>query len=186
MGKQTKRQKAKKAKETAKVDAPMPAILCCLPHCEDPGEKLECGHPLCGTDFLKLTRYVSQLKQFTITCPMCRKWALLNEKTVIEMMEKLPFKSAVFKCGCVEKGCGRSFTGTLKPCKSHGSYNCGVCVDRKASRLTITDLADSESESEERDPMNDIVIPPQQVNRFISEFTEALNSGSASFEFNVV
>ena len=80
MGKQTKRQRAKKAKAAA-ADAPMPANLC-LPHCEEPGDKLECGM--------------------------------------------------------------------------------------------------------ERDPKDDILIPPEQVNRFISELTEGLNSGSASFEFIVV
>ena len=67
-------------------------------------------------------------------------------------MEKLPFKSAVFKCGCVTQGCERSFTGTLNPCKSHGTYNCGVCVDRKASRLTITDLVNSDESESDNEP----------------------------------
>ena len=154
MGKQTKRQRAKKAQEAATVDAPMPeATLCCLPHCGEPGEKLECGHPLCEMDFLKLARYVSQLKQFAITCPMCRKWGLLDEKLVVEAMGHLPFKSAVFKCGCVEKDCERSFTGVLKPCKSHGNHTCGVCVGKKASTLNMIDSQDSESsDSESSEP----------------------------------
>ena len=151
MGKQTKRQEAKKAKEPA-VDAPTPATLCCLPHCEEPGEKLECGHLLCGMDFLKLSRFVSQLKKFTISCPMCRKWILLHEKQVTDAMDHLPFKSAVFKCGCVEKGCTRTFTGTLKACKSHGEYSCGVC----GSSLTVQSCNDSESEDLEAEP-----TPPQ-------------------------
>ena len=158
MGKQTKRQKAKKARD-AVPECPDPETpnLCCLPHCEEAGEKLECGHSLCGVDFLKLTRYVSQLKQFTITCPMCRKWGLLKEDLVKKAMDQhLPFKSAVFKCGCVEKDCKRSFTGVLKPCKSHSSYVCGVCVDRKASRLTMTDLENSEESESDDEPWWDI------------------------------
>ena len=154
MGKQTNRQKAKKATalpvDPPAVNAPMPeTTLCCLPHCEEPGEKLECGHPLCGMDFLKLARYVSQLKKFTVTCPMCRKWGLLDEKLVVQAMGQLPFKSAVFKCGCVEKDCERSFTGVLKPCKSHGNHICGVCVARKAVKLTMIDSEHSESSDSE-------------------------------------
>ena len=80
MGKQTRRQKAKKTivdagSELLASAAPsLPdANLCCLPHCEEPGEKLTCAHLFCGMDMLKLTRYVAQLKEFRITCPMCRK-----------------------------------------------------------------------------------------------------------------
>ena len=151
MGKQTQRQKAKKAKEPAIVDAPMPAILCCLPHCEEPGENLECGHPLCGTDFLKLTRYVSQVEEFRLTCPLCRKVCNVDPRTLMDLMvNHLEFKCAVFKCGCVKPGCTRSFSGTLRPCKSHKSYTCKVCKGDDRSRLKLSNLAeDSDDEPDQ-------------------------------------
>ena len=153
MGKQTQRQKAKKAQAAAAAEAPSPTTLCCLPYCDEAGENLECGHPLCGMDFLKLTRFVSQLKKFTITCPMCRKWMLLNDKQVTEAMNKhLPFKSAVFSCGCVEKGCTRSFTASLKACKRHKKHSCEVC----GSTMTVQACDDSESDSE-----NNLEVDPE-------------------------
>jgi hypothetical protein len=150
MGKQTKRQKAK-AKEPV-VDAPMPeTTLCCLPHCEEPGKKLECNHLLCGMDFLKLTRYVSQVEEFRLTCPLCRRVCNVDPRTLMDLIDNhLEFKCAVFKCGCVKPGCSRSFSGTIRPCKSHKSYTCKVCKGDDRSRLKLSNLAeDSDDEPDQ-------------------------------------
>ena len=115
--------------------------LCCLPHCEEPGKKLECGHSLCGMDVLKLTRFVGQLQQVTITCPMCRKLCIHQRDCLMDIMEKnLSFKCAIFKCGCVTQGCNRSYTTALRPCKSHNKYTCDVCRGDKASTLETHEL----------------------------------------------
>ena len=144
MGKQTNRQKAKMARD---VVPECPDHLCCLPHCEERGVKLECGHLLCGMDLLKLTRFVGQLQQFTITCPMCRKLCIHNRDCLMDIMEKnLSFRCATFKCGCVTPGCNRSYTATLRPCKSHGKYTCDVCRGDKASTLETRELGNDAEE----------------------------------------
>lgn len=148
MGKQTKRQKAKKARD-AVPECPDPETpnLCCLPHCEEPGEKLECGHALCGMDMLKLTRFVGQLQQFTITCPMCRKFCIHNRDCLMDVMEKnLSFRCATFKCGCITPGCDRSYLAVIRPCKSHGKYNCDVCRGDNASTLETRELGNDAEE----------------------------------------
>ena len=143
MGKQTKRQNAKKAIDAVLGLDPEIPNLCCLPHCEEPGDKLECGHALCGMDTLKLTRYVGQLQKFMITCPMCRKLCIFDRDVLMEVMDKhLEFKCATFKCGCVTEGCQRCYSGTLMPCQSHRNYLCTVCVGTKASNLEIHELDD--------------------------------------------
>ena len=88
MGKQTQRKEAKRAREADSVEAPNTMEEgvadeenpnnCCLPHCGSPGEKLRCGHRLCGQDFLKLTRFIFPVQNFTITCPICRKMDILE------------------------------------------------------------------------------------------------------------
>ena len=145
MGKQTRRQKAKKASQADDiVENPQletPVALCCLPHCEEPGEKLTCAHLLCGMDMLKLTRYVVQLKEFRVTCPMCRKISFVHPSLLMDLMAKhLDFKCAVFKCGCVQKGCNRSYHAIIHPCVKHSGYTCKVCVGRARSSLVILDV----------------------------------------------
>ena len=183
MGKQTKRQNAKKAREADEVvESPVEVrdALCCLPHCEEPGEKLTCAHLLCGMDMLRLTRYVAQLKEFRVTCPMCRKILLVHPSLLMELMaQHLEFKCAVFKCGCVRKECVRSYHAIIHPCAKHASYTCKVCQGRERSMLSILDAEEGPSGDE-------ILIRPEHLNSFISGLSETLNSGSTSFDFNML
>ena len=184
MGKQTKRQNAKKAREADDVIENPAEVredsLCCLPHCGEPGEKLTCDHLLCGMDMLKLTRYVAQLKEFRLTCPMCRKISLVHPNLLMKLMAKhLEFKCASFKCGCVRKLCDRSYHAILHPCAKHASYTCKVCLGRERSMLRILD-------AEERPIGDEILIRPGDLNSFISGLSDTLNAGSTSFDFNML
>ncbi len=171
MGKQTQRQKAKARDAVPEGPDPETPNLCCLPHCEEPGEKLECGHSLCGMDMLKLTRYVSQIKEFRMTCPMCRNVCIIDPSLLMNLMNThLEFKCAIFKCGCVTPGCSRRFTCTIRPCKSHDSYTCNVCKGNKRSMLIISHEDDMDT------PVGDVLVPPQHLDSFIRGLSEALNS----------
>ena len=138
--------KNRKAKPT-EVDASMPDE-CCLPHCGAAGHKLDCGHHLCGTDTLKLSKFVSQVVEFRLSCPMCRKTHIFTKEKFMEIMDAaLPFKAAVFKCGCVIPGCQRVYKVAMIPCRSHGSYTCNLCKDsKKPSALSIEDLDSSDDD----------------------------------------
>ena len=143
--------KSRKAKPT-EVEMSKPDE-CCLPHCGAPGHKLDCGHRLCGSDTLKLTKFVSQVVEFRLSCPMCRKTQIFTKERLMEIMdEALPFRSAVFKCGCVTPGCKRAYTAAMVPCQSHGSYTCKVCKDNKPSTLHIRDLDSDDEPHVERVP----------------------------------
>ena len=125
MGKQTKRHKAE---SSTMPDSSEELPICCLPHCETPGHKLACGHVLCGLDLLKMTQFSTQLSKLLLTCPMCRKMEILDEQIVSKSLNEQPLRSAVFKCACSNKHCDRMIPAFIRPCKSHGQYNCDACV----------------------------------------------------------
>ena len=124
MGRATKRQRA-----SAPADMPIPEPnLCCLPHCEAHGRELDCGHSLCGLDYLKLTNYSDHVDKFISTCPMCRKEQIQPSTTIATLLDEMPFKCAVFKCPCTEPDCMTFCLAALRPCKSHKAYNCDACA----------------------------------------------------------
>ena len=120
------KQKRHKAESSTMPDSS--EHLCCLPHCETPGHKLACGHMLCGLDLLKMTQFSTQLSKLVLTCPMCRKMDFLDYSIVSKSLNEQPLKSAVFKCACSNKHCDRMIPAFIRPCKSHGAYNCDACV----------------------------------------------------------
>ena len=124
MGRQAKRQRA-----SAPADMPIPETkLCCLPHCEAPGRELNCGHSLCGLDYLKLTEYSDQESLFISTCPLCRRRQIQPSSRIATLLDEMPFKCAVFKCTCTEPDCKTFCLAALRPCKSHKTYNCDACA----------------------------------------------------------
>ena len=136
MGKQSKRQRA-----SAHAEVPMvpETTVCCLPHCEERGHKLLCGHALCTMDCLKLTKFSDQIVEMIISCPMCRKLEILDERFVSKLVDELPFKCAVFKCYCSCPDCKSFTTAILRPCRSHGNHLCQVCPGGTGAHLhTIT------------------------------------------------
>ena len=144
MGKHSRRQRAKLRKRTRVQEEPN--ALCCLPHCEEPGEKLICGHALCGFDLLKVARYADFLQEFIISCPICRNESFIEDKLMQTMVDKQPFKCATFKCYCNEPNCSTLAVGFLLPCRSHKSHTCQVCP---GSTLTVATTSEKEPEEEE-------------------------------------
>ena len=149
MGKQTQRKKAKLAREADNVEAPNTidkAVAededanCCIPHCDTPGEKLRCGHRLCGQDFLKLTRYIFSVQKFCITCPICRKMDILEAWDMQKAVSDLPFRCIVVPCACNEPSCEKFAFAFTRPCKSHNNYTCELCrnLERKGPELRIS------------------------------------------------
>ena len=156
MAKQTQRQRAKKANAaTGAVDqshineATIDEATCCLPHCEVPGEKLRCGHCLCGEDFLKLTRFIFPIQKFTIACPMCRKMEILDAWDLQKAVSELPFRCIVVPCACNEPRCDQFAFAFARPCKSHNNYTCEVCkhLGKKGPQLRVS-LKDYDDEGE--------------------------------------
>ena len=141
MGKQTNRQKAKMAKDVV-PECPDPETpnLCCLPHCEEPGEKLLCGHVLCGLDLLKLARYADSLRKFMVICPMCRRILVMEGKVMTSLVDKLPFKCAIFKCYCDMPDCPSTVVGAITPCISHKSHTCNVCTGLSGACFRVKSL----------------------------------------------
>ena len=145
MGKQTKRHKAESSTVAMPDSSELP--ICCLPHCETPGHKLACGHVLCGLDLLKMTQFSSQLNKLVLTCPMCRKMDFLDEQIVSKSLNEQPLRSAVFKCACSNKNCDRMVPAFMRPCKSHGQYNCDACVglgEKGASYMQLNSRDDDD------------------------------------------
>ena len=149
MGKQTQRKKAKLAREANSVEAPNTideAVAededanCCIPHCDTPGEKLRCGHRLCGQDFLKLTRFIFPVEKFSITCPICRKMDILEAWDMQKAVSDLPFRCIVVPCACNEPSCEKFAFAFTRPCKSHNNYTCELCrnLERKGPELRIS------------------------------------------------
>jgi hypothetical protein len=113
---------------------------CCIPHCDTPGEKLRCGHRLCGQDFLKLTRYIFSVQKFCITCPICRKMDILEAWDMQKAVSDLPFRCIVVPCACNEHSCEKFAFAFTRPCKSHNNYTCELCrnLERKGPELRIS------------------------------------------------
>ena len=124
MGRPAKRQRAS---APADMQIPEPK-LCCLPHCEAPGCELDCGHSLCGLDFLKITKYSARAGIFISTCPMCRKEQIQPSSRIATRLDEMPFKCAVFNCPCPNPQCKTFCMAVLRPCKSHKDYNCDACA----------------------------------------------------------
>ena len=155
MAKQRQRQKAKRAREanvvneantdetSADEDDPN---NCCIPHCDTPGEKLRCGHRLCGQDFLKLTRFIFSVQKFCITCPICRKMDILEAWDMQKAVSDLPFRCIVVPCACNEPSCEKFAFAFTRPCKSHNNYTCELCRNLKKKgpelRISLKDYGD--------------------------------------------
>ena len=147
MGKQTQKKNAKRAREANLIDEAPPAEPdednpnnCCIPHCDTPGEKLRCGHRLCGQDFLKLTRFIFSVQKFCITCPICRKMDLLEAWDMQKAVSDLPFRCIVVPCACNEHSCEKFAFAFTRPCKSHNNYACELCrnMERKGPELRVS------------------------------------------------
>ena len=147
MAKQRQRQKAKRAREANIDDEAPPAEPdednpdnCCIPHCDTPGEKLRCGHRLCGQDFLKLTRFIFSVQKFTITCPICRKMDILEAWDMQKAVSDLPFRCIVVPCACNEPSCEKFAFAFTRPCKSLNNYTCELCrnLGTKGPQLRIS------------------------------------------------
>ena len=151
MGKQTQRKKAKMAREAASVnEAPLKideafaededSNNCCLPHCGLPGERLRCGHRLCGQDFLKLTRFIFPVQKFTITCQICRKMDILEGWDMQKAVSNLPFRCIVVPCACKDPSCEKFAFAFTRPCKSHNNYTCELCrnLGKKGPQLRVS------------------------------------------------
>ena len=122
----------KKRQHASSRDADMtPDTICSLPHCEEAGHQLGCGHALCCLDLLKLTQYATQIKRLLITCPMCRKMEILDDTLVSQLLNETPLRCATFKCACADKHCDRVIPAFLRCCKAHGTYLCESCVGLK-------------------------------------------------------
>ena len=183
MGKQTFRQNAKKAREAEEVVNPAEVrdAFCCLPHCDEPGVKIECGHSLCGLDLLKLTKYAGQIERFTITCPMCRKLYIVDQHLIIEIMDKhLPFRCATFKCSCNTPSCKRCYNAVLRPCKSHGNYTCRVCCGGDWSGLDVKEMDTDQPTPQSGMPGSSPPEGPRRMPDFI--FMEDWGMTDAQFE----
>lgn len=132
MGKQTIRQMAKRKANTlvatAAPPSPPDSHLCCLPHCEEPGEKLICGHRLCDTDLLKLSKLSLNVRRFLLQCPMCRTEHVMTTDRMTEPLLHQPFKCAKFECACAVQDCGTSYVACLHACTRHKNYDCKVCT----------------------------------------------------------
>jgi hypothetical protein len=143
MAKQTQRRKAKRARE-ADIDEANDAEdnpnNCCIPHCDTPGEKLRCGHRLCGQDFLKLTRFIFSVQKFTVTCPICRKMDILEAWDMQKAVSNLPFRCIVVPCACNESSCEKFAFAFTRPCKSHNNYTCELCrnLEKKGPELRVS------------------------------------------------
>ena len=153
MGKQTQRQKAKKARDSTIVEDPSvnPSLpnpetnQCCLPHCEEPGEKLLCGHVLCGMDLLKLARYAESVAKFMVICPMCRRILVMEDKVMASLVDKMPFRCAIFKCYCDMPDCPSTLVGAITPCISHKNYSCNVCTGLSGACFRVKSLNNCKS-----------------------------------------
>ena len=155
MAKQTQRQKAKKARE-----ADASEDICCLPHCDAPGVPLECGHKLCVQDLLKLVRYSSQIEQYVISCPMCRQVELVHCDEIGRMLNELPFRCAVFQCGCRDPACKKYTMTMLRPCRSHKIYLCQACKDLGTVGSHLRSVTREDDEAKERTTPDNIYTTP--------------------------
>ena len=130
-------QRARAAKEknsaTEPATEPVDEQLCCIPHCDEPGHRLICGHNLCSMDLLKLGKfYSSALDKIILVCPICREQQLVKDDTVMKSLCDTPFKCAVFECPCKVKHCRRYTTVVLRPCLKHGTFMCVMCSETGA------------------------------------------------------
>ena len=164
MAKQTQRRKAKRAREANLIDEAPPAEPdednpnnCCIPHCDTPGEKLRCGHRLCGQDFLKLTRFIFSVQKFTVTCPICRKMDILKAWDMQKAVSDLPFRSIVVPCACNESSCEKFAFAFTRPCKSHNNYTCELCrnLEKKGPELRVSLKDYGDEGCQFRDPFSE-------------------------------
>ena len=151
------------AKEADMTEAPIDEpdkTNCCLPHCDVPGERLDCNHLLCGQDLLKLARFNSQFEQFVVTCPMCRTKTFVERQITMRLMNDLPFRCALFNCGCGNPTCGKFTMVALRPCMSHKTYLCEVCKDlgTKGSHIRCV-VREDDMETHDNAPDNVYTAP---------------------------
>jgi hypothetical protein len=120
-----------KAKIAAVATQPEPTDdRCCLPYCDEPGQKLLCGHRLCAEDLLRLAIWPVHIGHTFVECPMCRETQILKPRVVRDALDEMPFRAAVMAC-CSDKDCRNYVTVVLRPCASHGSHTCKVCEDER-------------------------------------------------------